>query len=154
MAPDTFLRAPAHRAAPGAHSTEFFAGRRFATLHDDEPHVLPHRLLAKHFDVLVWQGLGLDRHPSLLPVYFGNYARLVLLSQADDPAVAQHGRGGASGSSSATSTRAWRCFAAAVTIGLRPGFDDRPRQRNEVVVIMWRDIPAQVNGQTGRQRIG
>jgi Virulence factor len=27
-----------------------------------------------------------------------------------------------------------------------------PRQRNEVVVIMWRDIPAQVNGQSGRER--
>jgi Virulence factor len=29
-----------------------------------------------------------------------------------------------------------------------------PRQanRNEVVVIMWRDIPAQVNGQAGRER--
>jgi Virulence factor len=27
-----------------------------------------------------------------------------------------------------------------------------PRDRNEVVVIMWRDIPAQVNGQAGRQR--
>ena len=27
-----------------------------------------------------------------------------------------------------------------------------PRHRNEVVVIMWRDIPAQVNGQSGRQR--
>jgi hypothetical protein len=27
-----------------------------------------------------------------------------------------------------------------------------PRQRTEVVVIMWRDIPAQVNGQSGRER--
>ena len=27
-----------------------------------------------------------------------------------------------------------------------------PRGGNEVVVIMWRDIPAQVNGQAGRQR--
>jgi Virulence factor len=27
-----------------------------------------------------------------------------------------------------------------------------PRQRTEVVVIMWRDIPAQVNGQADRQR--
>jgi Virulence factor len=27
-----------------------------------------------------------------------------------------------------------------------------PRDRNEVVVIMWRDIPAQVNGQSGRTR--
>ncbi len=26
------------------------------------------------------------------------------------------------------------------------------RARNEVVVIMWRDIPAQVNGQAGRER--
>ena len=26
------------------------------------------------------------------------------------------------------------------------------RDRNEVVVIMWRDIPAQVNGQAGRRR--
>jgi hypothetical protein len=28
----------------------------------------------------------------------------------------------------------------------------RTRARNEVVVIMWRDIPAQVNGQAGRER--
>jgi hypothetical protein len=28
----------------------------------------------------------------------------------------------------------------------------RPAARNEVVVIMWRDIPAQVNGQSGRRR--
>jgi Virulence factor len=27
-----------------------------------------------------------------------------------------------------------------------------PRRHNEVVVIMWRDIPAQVNGQAGRER--
>jgi len=26
------------------------------------------------------------------------------------------------------------------------------RSRNEVVVVMWRDIPAQVNGQSGRDR--
>jgi hypothetical protein len=28
----------------------------------------------------------------------------------------------------------------------------RPASRTEVVVIMWRDIPAQVNGQVGRER--
>ena len=27
-----------------------------------------------------------------------------------------------------------------------------PRRSNEVVVISWRDIPAQVNGQVGRER--
>ena len=32
----------------------------------------------------MWQGLGLDRHPELLATYFGNYRRVVLLSQRDD----------------------------------------------------------------------
>ena len=38
----------------------------------------------KHFDALVWRGLGLDRHPDLRDTYFGNYRRVVLLSQAAD----------------------------------------------------------------------
>ena len=29
--------------------------------------------LARQFDTLVIEGLGLDRHPELLPMYFGNY---------------------------------------------------------------------------------
>jgi hypothetical protein len=41
--------------------------------------------LARHFDALVWNGLGLDRHPELRDAYFGNYRRLVLLSQAAEP---------------------------------------------------------------------
>jgi len=74
---------------PGAHCYEFFAGSaRFAALHDTEPGTFYLTdFLAKHFDALVWQGLGLDRHPSLLPVYFANYRRVVLLSQTDDPAI-------------------------------------------------------------------
>ena len=43
--------------------------------------------LARHFDDLVLAGLGLDRHPELLPDYFGNYRRLVYLAQTDDPAL-------------------------------------------------------------------
>ena len=74
---------------PGAHCYEFFAGsERFAALHEAEPGTFYLTdFLAKHFDVLVWRGLGLDRHPSLLSTYFGNYRRLVLLSQSDDPIV-------------------------------------------------------------------
>jgi uncharacterized protein DUF1638 len=74
---------------PGAHCYELFAGsERFAALHDAEPGTFYLTdFLAKHFDALVWQGLGLDRHPELRPIYFGNYRRLVLLSQRDDPAV-------------------------------------------------------------------
>jgi hypothetical protein len=75
---------------PGAHCYEFFAGSaRFAELHEAEPGTFYLTdFLAKHFEALVWEGLGLDRHPELLPVYFGNYRRLVLLSQSDDPRVA------------------------------------------------------------------
>lgn len=79
---------------PGDHCYEFFAGAdRFARLHDDEPGTFYLTdFLAKHFDALVWQGLGLDRHPSLRDTYFGNYRRVVLLSQTDDLAVAEAGR--------------------------------------------------------------
>ena len=68
---------------PGAHCYEFFAGSRvFAELHDDEPGTFYLTdFLAKHFDALVWQGLGLDRHPELRDMYFGNYTRVLLLTQ-------------------------------------------------------------------------
>ncbi|MGI9645201.1 MAG: DUF1638 domain-containing protein [Ilumatobacteraceae bacterium] len=74
---------------PGAHCYEFFAtGPRFEQLQD---HALGSfyltDFLVKHFDRLVWQGLGLDRHPELLPMYFGNYTRLVYLAQTDDPGL-------------------------------------------------------------------
>ena len=40
--------------------------------------------LARHFDKLIWQGLGLDRHPELLSDYFGNYTKLIFLAQTQD----------------------------------------------------------------------
>jgi hypothetical protein len=43
--------------------------------------------LARNFERLVIVGLGLDRHPELLPVYFGNYHRLVYLAQTGDPGL-------------------------------------------------------------------
>ncbi len=74
---------------PGAHCYEFFAGAAlFQQLHDAEPGTFYLTdFLAKHFDALVWHGLGLHEHPELLPVYFSNYTRIVLLAQSNDPAV-------------------------------------------------------------------
>lgn len=74
---------------PGAHCYEFFAGAvRFAALHEAELGTFYLTdYLAKHFDALIWQGLGLDRHPELRDVMFGNYRRVVLLAQSGDPAV-------------------------------------------------------------------
>lgn len=40
--------------------------------------------LARHFDRLIIEGLGIDRHPELLPSYFGNYTTLVYLAQIED----------------------------------------------------------------------
>jgi Protein of unknown function (DUF1638) len=72
---------------PGAHCYEFYAGRPdFARLTEEEPATFfLTDFLARNFDRLVWRGLGLDRHPELLPDYFRNYRRLVYLSQRDEP---------------------------------------------------------------------
>jgi len=74
---------------PGAHCYEFFAGATaFKHLHDEEPGTFYLTdFLAKHFRALVWEGLGLDRHPQLRDDYFGAYRRVVLLSQSEDPLV-------------------------------------------------------------------
>jgi hypothetical protein len=74
----------------GAHCYEVYAGRAaFAGLHDREPGTFYLTdYLVRNFDRLVVRGLGLDRHPELLPVYFGNYRRLVYLAQSDDPDLA------------------------------------------------------------------
>ncbi len=81
---------------PGAHCYEFFSGAdRFAVLHEEEIGTFfLTDFLARHFQAIVWQGLGLDRHPELLGLYFGNYRRVVLLTQtgdADVVAAAEHG---------------------------------------------------------------
>jgi hypothetical protein len=41
--------------------------------------------LARQFEAFVVEPLGLDRHPELRDMYFGNYRRLVFLAQTDDP---------------------------------------------------------------------
>jgi hypothetical protein len=71
---------------PGAHCYEFFAGRTdFARLADEEPATFwLTDFLARNFERLVIRGLGIDRHPELEPMYFGNYRRVVYLSQTDD----------------------------------------------------------------------
>jgi hypothetical protein len=81
----------------GAHCYEVFAGRAaFAALHEAEPGTFYLTdFLARNFDRLVVRGLGLDRHPELLPVYFGNYRRLVYLAQTDDERLTTVARRGA-----------------------------------------------------------
>jgi Protein of unknown function (DUF1638) len=74
---------------PGAHCYELYAGRaEFERLTDDEPATFfLTDFLVRNFDRLVVRGLGLDRHPELLPMYFGNYRRVLYLAQTDDPSL-------------------------------------------------------------------
>ncbi len=69
---------------PGAHCYEFYASPAvFAALAEAAPGTFYLTdFLVRHFDRLVTRGLGIDRHPQLAPVYFGNYTRVVYLAQA------------------------------------------------------------------------
>ena len=51
--------------------------------------------LVRHFERLIIEGLGIDRHPELLPLYFGNYDKLVYLAQTSDPALEQRAKAAA-----------------------------------------------------------
>jgi Protein of unknown function (DUF1638) len=81
----------------GAHCYEVYAGRAaFAALADEDPGTFYLTdFLARNFDRLVIRGLGLDRHPELLPTYFGNYRRVVYLAQTDDAALTERASAGA-----------------------------------------------------------
>ncbi len=74
----------------GPHGYQWFAGTAdFETLMDDEPGTFfLTDYMVRHFDRLIWQGLGLDRHPELRDAYFGNYRKLVYLAQIGDDKLA------------------------------------------------------------------
>lgn len=76
---------------PGPHCYSFFEGNAaFAARVESEEEIGAFYLtdfLARHFDALVWRGMGLDRNPDLRDVYFQHYDRLVYLAQIMDPAL-------------------------------------------------------------------
>ena len=73
----------------GPHCYAFYAGQdNFAEMTEREIGTFYLTdYLARHFDRLIIQGLGIDRHPELLEMYFGHYTKLVYLAQSDDPAL-------------------------------------------------------------------
>ena len=77
---------------PGAHCYEFYLGGGvFEALHDSEPATFYLTdYLAKHFDRVVFDGLGITSHPELLEIYFGNYKRVVFLTQTDSFELRAH----------------------------------------------------------------
>ena len=73
----------------GPHCYAFYSGNtKFAARADEDMTAFfLTDYLARHFDKLMWEGLGLDRHPELLTDYFGNYTKLIYLAQTEDKAL-------------------------------------------------------------------
>ena len=81
----------------GNHCFEIYAGEdTYAEIMQTEPgSFFLTDFLARHFDRLVYQGLGIDRHPKLKKVYFGKYQKVVYLSQRETPDLIARARAAA-----------------------------------------------------------
>jgi len=74
----------------GPHCYSFFEGNDAFAAHDDE--VTAFYLtdfLVRQFDAFVTKPLGLDRHPDLRDMYFGNYTKLVYQAQVNNPKLVE-----------------------------------------------------------------
>ena len=80
----------ARRKAPirieGPHCYAFYSGtEKFLAAGDaDMDSFFLTDFLARQFEAFVIEPLGLDRHPELRDMYFGNYRRLIYLAQTED----------------------------------------------------------------------
>jgi hypothetical protein len=91
---DQVLREEGVERIPGDHCYEFFAGSQaFSAMAEAEVGTFYLTdFLLRHFDRLIMHGLGIDRHPELLSMYFGNYKRLVYLAQLEQPGMLEAGQ--------------------------------------------------------------
>ncbi|MEM7215369.1 MAG: DUF1638 domain-containing protein [Pseudomonadota bacterium] len=78
----------------GPHCFSFYMGNyQFDNSQDD--HLTTFFItdfIARHFETFMKRPLGLDRHPELLEMYFGNYTRALYLAQTDDPLLEEKAR--------------------------------------------------------------
>lgn len=73
----------------GPHCYSFFEGNEVFTRRG-ESEISAFYLtdfLVRQFDAFIWKPMGLDRHPELRDMMFGNYEKLVYQAQTDDPAL-------------------------------------------------------------------
>lgn len=76
----------------GPHCYSFFEGNDVFAARDEATAFYLTDFLVRQFDAFVWRPLGLDRHPDLRDLYFGNYEKLVYQAQTDDPALTEKAR--------------------------------------------------------------
>lgn len=75
----------------GPHCYSFFEGNdAFAAKADQEfTSFYLTDFLVRQFDAFVIKPMGLDRHPELRDMYFGNYEKLIYQAQTDDPELTE-----------------------------------------------------------------
>ena len=71
----------------GPHCYSFFEGNEVFAARDEFTAFYLTDFLVRQFDAFVWKPMGLDRHPELRDMYFGNYEKLVYQAQTDDLAL-------------------------------------------------------------------
>jgi hypothetical protein len=75
----------------GPHCYSFFEGNAaFEKISEDEfTAFYLTDFLVRQFDAFVIKPMGLDRHPELRDMYFGNYEKLVYQAQTDNPELTE-----------------------------------------------------------------
>jgi len=71
----------------GPHCYSFFEGNTGFAARDEITSFYLTDFLARQFDAFVWRPMGLDKHPELRDMYFGNYEKLVYLAQTKDESL-------------------------------------------------------------------
>ena len=81
----------------GPHCYSFFSGNDlFASREDEDMRAFfLTDYLAQHFDMLIWEGFGIDRHPDMVEFVFGNYEKVVYLAQAPTDALKEKAKAAA-----------------------------------------------------------
>ena len=79
---------------PGPHCYSFYEGNEnFARKSESEiTSFYLTDFLVRQFDAFILKPMGLDRHPELRDMYFGNYEKLVYQAQTDDPELTEKAR--------------------------------------------------------------
>ncbi len=83
---DAMLQEEGVERIAGPHCYAFYSGNaRFAArAEEDMTSFFLTDYIVRQFDKLIWQGLGLDKHPELRADYFGNYTKVIYLAQTVD----------------------------------------------------------------------
>ncbi len=73
----------------GPHCFSFFEGNEAFVAMDEMTAFYLTDFAVRQFDAFIWKPLGLDRHPELRDMYFGNYEKVVYQAQIDDPELTE-----------------------------------------------------------------